>query len=138
MPERDEQEYQRIPVIRETLEVGKRAVETGRVRIVRRPVEEHRFVDEPRVLERVVIERVPVERTVDPDDPPRVREEGDVLVIPVLEEEIVLEKRLVLREELRVSRIREETRVVGEVALRRDEISIERIHDPAAPEATGE
>jgi uncharacterized protein (TIGR02271 family) len=138
MHDSDEDDHQRIPVIRETLEVGKRVVETGRVRIVRRPVEERRTVDEPRVLERVAIERVPVERTVDPDHPPEVREEGDVLVIPVLEEEIVLEKRLVLREELRVSRIREETRVVEDVALRRDEVSIERIHTPAPPETTGE
>jgi uncharacterized protein (TIGR02271 family) len=138
MQERDEGEHQRIPVIRETLEVGKRAVETGRVRIVRRPVEEIHSVDAPWVRERVAIERVPVERIVDPDHPPEVREEGDVLVIPVLEEEIVLEKRLVLREELRVSRIREEARVVEDVVLRRDEVSIERIQNPADPETGGQ
>jgi uncharacterized protein (TIGR02271 family) len=138
MQERDEGEHQRIPVIRETLEVGKRTLETGRVRIVRRPVEEIHSVDTPWVRERVAIERVPVERIVDPDHPPKVREEGDVLVIPVLEEEIVLEKRLVLREELRVSRIREEARVVEDVVLRRDEVSIERIQNPAEPENGGQ
>ena len=138
MTDKDNGEHRRIPVIRETLEVGRRVVETGRVRIIRRPVEERRSIDEPWVLERVEIERVPVERAVDPEDPPRIREDGDVLVIPVLEEELVLEKRLVLREELRVSRVREETRVVEEVALRRDEVSVERIPDPAAPENTGE
>jgi uncharacterized protein (TIGR02271 family) len=138
MQEKDEGEHQRIPVIRETVEVGKRTVETGRVRIVRRPVEESRSVDMPWVRERVAIERVPVERIVDPDHPPEVREEGDVLVIPVLEEEIVLEKRLVLREELRVSRIREEAQVVEDVVLRRDEISIERLQNPAEPETGGE
>lgn len=135
--ERDEGEYQRIPVIRETLVLGKRVVETGRVRIVRRPVEEQHAVDVPWVRERVVIERVPVGRIVDPDHPPEVHDEGDVLVIPVLEEEMVLEKRLVLREELRVSRIREETRVVEDVALRRDEVSIERIENPVAPGTGG-
>jgi uncharacterized protein (TIGR02271 family) len=133
----DNDERRRIPITRETLEVGTRVVETGRVRIVRRPVEEQRSVEAPLVRERVVIERVPVERIVDPDRPPEVRAEGDVLVIPVLEEELVLEKRLVLREELRVSRLREETRVVEEVALRRDEISIERIPAPAKPSAKG-
>jgi uncharacterized protein (TIGR02271 family) len=138
MQAKDEDVHQRIPLVRETLEVGKRDVQTGRVRIVRRPVEEHRSVNEPWVLERVAIERVPVERVVDPDHPPEVREEGDVLVIPVLEEEVVLQKRLVLREELRVSRVRDETRVVEDVALRRDEVSIERIHDPAATKGEGD
>lgn len=85
--ERDEGERPRIPVIWETLEVGKRVVETGRVRIIHRPVEERHSVDVPWVRERVVIERVPIERIVDPDHPPEVHDEGDVLVIPVLEEE---------------------------------------------------
>lgn len=136
--ERDAGEHEHIPVIQETLEVGKRVVETGRVRIVRRSVEEHHSVDVPWVRERVVIERVPVERIVDPAHPPEVHDEGDVLVIPVLEETMVLEKRLVLREELRVSRIREETRVDENVVLRRDEVSIERIENPAVPGTRGE
>ena len=52
-----------------------------------------------------VVERVPVDQFV--DEAPQVRTEGDVTIIPVLEERYVLEKRLVLVEELHIRRERQ-------------------------------
>ena len=49
--------------------------------------------------ERVDIERVPMGRVV--QEVPQVREEGDVTIIPVMQETAFVERRLVLKEEVR-------------------------------------
>ena len=93
-----------IPLYRETLSLSKRQVERGRVRVrVDVRVEERERTFE-QVLERhdVEVEHVPVNRVV--ESVPETRQEGDVLIIPIVEEEVVLVRRLVLREELHVHR----------------------------------
>jgi len=93
---------ERIPLVAETLSIDKQVVDTGRVRI-------QTFVDSEQVVLRealtrgvVEVERVAIGREV--ATAPAIREEGNVLVIPVVEERLVVEKRLVLVEELRVHR----------------------------------
>ncbi len=56
------------------------------------------------------IERVPVNRIV--AESPSQRQEGDTLVLPVVEEVIVVEKRLMLREEIRITPHREQVEQV--------------------------
>jgi uncharacterized protein (TIGR02271 family) len=114
-----------IPLVAEELAVGKRTVETGRVRVVKSVREEQQTVDQPLMAEQVEVERVAVNRVV--DGPVEVRHEGDVMVVPVLEEVLVVEKRLMLREELRITRRRTETRQPQTVTLRKEEATIERI-----------
>jgi len=65
--------------------------------------------------------------------PVPVRHEGDTMIVPVLEEVLVVEKRLVLKEELRVTRRRVETREPQTVTLRREDVVVERFtaHDDA-------
>jgi stress response protein YsnF len=58
--------------------------------------------------------------------PVGVRQEGDVTIVPVLEEVLVVEKRLMLREEIRVTRRRETKRHVEHVALRTEEARVLR------------
>ena len=55
------------------------------------------------------------------------REEGDVLIVPVYEEQLVVEKRLVLKEELHIRRIRASEEWSEPVTLRREEVEIERV-----------
>jgi hypothetical protein len=74
-------------------------------------------IDEPLFSEDVSVERVPVNRIV--DALPETRQEGEITVIPVIEEVITVEKRLLLREEVRIRRSRTEvhkprTVVVGD------------------------
>ncbi len=89
-------------------------------------------VDEPLLSETVVVERVPVGRYV--DTVPDVRQEGDVMVMPVVDEEIVVTKRLFLREEVRLRRSRMETRHVETVSLREQVANVTRVAaDPIAP-----
>jgi len=89
-----------IPVVEEQLLVTKRVVETGRVRVSLKTEEVTEAVREILHGRQVEIEHVPINREVD-----RVlgtREEDGVLIVPVIEEVLVVEKRLVLKEEIRI------------------------------------
>ncbi|HEX8500747.1 MAG TPA: YsnF/AvaK domain-containing protein [Pyrinomonadaceae bacterium] len=113
-----------VPVVEEELRVGKRVVETGRVRVTKRVSEREELVDEPLVREEYEVERVPVNVYV--DEPVGPRQEGETLVVPVLEEVLVVEKRLLVREELRITRRQTEGREQRRVTLRSEEVSVER------------
>jgi uncharacterized protein (TIGR02271 family) len=123
-----------LPVVAEELRVGKRVVDTGVVR-VRKLVREHEeTVEQPITREEVQIERVPVGRVVDAI--PQPRNEGDTLVIPVLEEVLVVEKRVMLKEEVRVTWRRTEEVAPQRVVLRSEEVVVERDHPQATDGAT--
>ena len=120
-----ESEFTVIPVIEESAVVTKRVVDRGRVRITKLVHEREEMIDEPLWQERVTVERVQVNQPV--DHVPTVRRDGDTLIIPILEEVVVVEKRLVLKEELRVTMQRVSRRQPQSVTLRREEAVIERI-----------
>jgi uncharacterized protein (TIGR02271 family) len=122
---------QTIPLAAETITVDKRLVTRGRVVVRKRVVTHDAVVDEPLEQEQVEVTRVPVNKLVEAAEPPRT--EGDTTVIPLYEEVLVVEKRLVLTEELHVSKRRSEYRKPQEVALRREEAVVER-QDAAAEE----
>lgn len=115
---------QTIPLAAETLTVDKRLVTRGRVVIHKQVVTHNAVVDEPLEQEQVEITRVPVNKLVEAAEPPR--SEGDTTVIPLYEEVLVVEKRLLLTEELHVSKRRSEYRKPQEVVLRREEAVVER------------
>ncbi len=62
------------------------------------------------------------------------RQEGDLLIVPVVEEVLVVEKRLVLKEELHIRRRVETESVEVPVELRRQRAEVERV--PADESAT--
>lgn len=114
-----------IPVIEERAMVKKRVVETGRVRIRKNVREYEEHVDIPYVHEEVHVDRVPVDRVV--EAAPQVSTDGDVTVIPIVEERYVLEKRLVLVEELHVRRVRRETHRPEVVRVLKEEVEVDRL-----------
>ncbi|GAA4451015.1 hypothetical protein GCM10023189_12500 [Nibrella saemangeumensis] len=114
-----------IPVIEEQIHIGKDVVETGRVVISKRVREEEQTVDIPLVSEEMNVERVAVNQYV--DTPPAVRYEGETMIIPVLKEVLVVEKRLVLVEELHVTKRQVETTETQRVTLRKEEVTVDRI-----------
>jgi uncharacterized protein (TIGR02271 family) len=115
-----------IPVLSEELVVERRAHVTGGVRLHKSVSERVALIDEPIVRERVAVERIAIDRPLRDGQIPSVREQDGVLIVPVIEEVLVVEKRLMLKEELHVRRIREETRDRQEVALRREHVDVER------------
>ena len=122
----NEAEPDYIPVVEEQVRINKKTVETGRVNIYKDVHEEDVTVDVPTVHEEVNVERVPVNEYVD-SAPPSVRYEGDVMIIPVLHEELVLVKRLKLVEELHVTKRKIETHEAQHVTLRKEEVNVNRV-----------
>ena len=114
-----------IPVIEEEAFLDKRVVETGKVRISKRISEREETIDEPLFREEVTVERVAVNQYV--DQMPQVRHEGDVMIIPVVQEQLVMQKRLVLVEELRVRKQVVETHQPQTVTLRREDVDVRRV-----------
>jgi uncharacterized protein (TIGR02271 family) len=114
-----------IPVIAEEITVGKQVVETGAVRISKRISEHEELVDVPLFREEVQVARVPVNLFV--ETLPPVREEGDTMIIPVVEEQIVIQKKLLLVEELHVRKAVIEYHQPQTVNVRKEEVEIKRV-----------
>ncbi|WP_040787394.1 DUF2382 domain-containing protein [Massilia niastensis] len=128
------QESLSIPVIEERLEVGTRIAETGRgVRIHKTVTEQPVTIDERLMRDEVEVRHVPVDRIVAADQAPATRYEGDTLVVPVLEEVLVLERRLRIKEELHITRIRHEERHQDTVVLKSEQVHVERFDDDIPP-----
>jgi uncharacterized protein (TIGR02271 family) len=122
----------RIPLVQEELSISKRQREKGRVVVQTIPRERQELVEQELERVDVEIERIPIDRVV--ETLPDIREEGDTLVIPVIEEVVVVEKRLVLREEIRVHRRRSVEQFQQSVTLRSEDVKIERLGPSDEPE----
>jgi uncharacterized protein (TIGR02271 family) len=114
-----------IELAEEQLRVSKREVERGRV-VIRTQVEEREEIAEAALRqEDVTVERVPIGRMI--ETAPPMREEDGVLIVPVLEERLVVMTELVLKEEIRITK-KSRTEVVREpVRLRSERVEIERL-----------
>ena len=109
----------------EEVAVTREAVETGRVRIAKVTRKKEHLVEEDLARETVEVKTVPIGRQV--DAAPAVRDDGETMIIPVMEEIIVIERRLVLKEELHVRRIRSIERHRETVQLRYQEAEVSRL-----------
>lgn len=112
----------RLSVHEEVLEATTAPVQRGTVRVVRR-VETAPVSEVVQTWQEVVdVERVPVNREIDVAPEPWM--DGDTIVIPVVEEVVVTETRLVLREEVRVKRRRVAEPVTIEAEVRREHVEV--------------
>ena len=123
-----------IPLLAEEVAIAKQVVETGRVQVSRVTHEREQLIDELLAHETVEIDRTPIGRQI--DAMPAVRDEGDTIVIPIVEEVLVIERRLLLKEEVRVRRVRSTERHQETVTLRHHEAVV--THLPAEPPAAGD
>ena len=121
-----------IPVVEERLEVARERVETGRVRISKSVESREVVVDDPLKRETVRVEHVPINQVVT-GEVPQVREEGDVTVIPILEERIVTRTELVLVEEVRIHRDHSDYHDPQRVTLRKEVVAVERFGEDGNP-----
>jgi uncharacterized protein (TIGR02271 family) len=113
-----------IPVVEERLEISKELLTTGLVS-VHKSVREHDVtVSEPVVSETVHVERVPMDLIL--ESLPGVRTEGEVTVIPVVEEVLVTTKQLRLVEEVRITRVRKTSVHQENVSLRSEQVRVDR------------
>ena len=121
----------------EELRIGKRPVIGGEVRIGKHVRTAHVSQPVTKLREEVVIERRPVASGVELDTS---ISEGEVR-IPVMAEEIVVEKRAVVKEELVISKRIVEDREIVNAELKREEFDIDdnvdEVGDGGAPRNRG-
>jgi len=121
----------RIPIVEERATIDKKVVPTARVRIAS-TVEQHlEMLRDELVAQTVDVERVRIDREV--EAPPEIRSEGDTLIIPVVEQRLVVQKRWFVTEELRVHRRDHSEAVEIPVELRSTRVSVERAEVPQPP-----
>jgi uncharacterized protein (TIGR02271 family) len=130
----DVRETLAMPVLVEEPDIQKRVVETGKVSITKQVHEREVLVDEPLCREEVEVTRVPMQRVVDAPIP--VRHENGTMIISVLEEVLVVEKRLMLKEEIHIRKHHVETHQPQQVTLRSEEVCVERLNTLEASEAS--
>jgi len=130
----EDQEQLHIPLLAEEVSVGKKQIVTGQVKIATVTRQHEQLVEELVAHDIVEIERTAVGREV--DQAPTVREDGDTLIIPIVEEVVVVERRLVLKEEVRVRRKRETQPYQQRVVVRKQEAVITRLADESNRGAT--
>ena len=114
-----------IPVVEEHAVVRKRKKLTEGVRVRTEVHEAEETIDEPLATEDIEVERTPLDRWVDAPVP--VRHDGDVTIVTLVEEVMVVEKRLRATEEIRITKRRSVRHEPQHVTLRREEAVVERL-----------
>jgi uncharacterized protein (TIGR02271 family) len=125
-----------FPLLREELRLGKRTVDTGKgIRIHKTVSEDEQLVDQALLQDELVVEHIPVGVVVAGTDLPRMRYEGDTLVVPVFEEILVVQKQMRLKEEVRITRNKREVHAPQTVVLRTEQVAVERFDEGRSPSA---
>jgi uncharacterized protein (TIGR02271 family) len=119
----DNDAEQVIPVMVEELNIHKRVVKEGGVRVSKHIHEEVETVDIPLEAEEVEVKRVTVNRPAEGNV--EVRYEGDTVIIPLVEEVLTVQKQLMVREEIHITKKSVITQHSEQVTLRREEVVVE-------------
>lgn len=118
-----------LPVVREEVEVTKRREETAKVAVHITPHVRQEVVDVPVTDETVEVERIPMNRLIDAPLP--IRYEGDLTIVPVFEEVVVIQKQLILKEEIHIKRRQTVRHEKQTVSLRSEEVHVLRSDTPS-------
>jgi uncharacterized protein (TIGR02271 family) len=114
-----------VPLAAEEIAVKKQVVETSRVQVARLTREREQLIDETLARQTAEISRTAIGQFV--DSIPPIKEEGDAVIIPIVEERLVVERRLFLKEEVRIQRVRTTERHQKSVTLRYQEAVVRRL-----------
>ena len=122
-----------IPLIEEQIHIQKHLVEQGGYRLSKKVSIRHETVDEPLISRSVQIERHAVGHLLPTMESPPARREGTTMIFSVVEEVLVTEKRLMLKEEIHVTQTETTVHRPVNVALRSEEMVIEPLpsHEPS-------
>lgn len=119
-----------IPVVEENVRVDKQIIETGTSYTVSKHVEEKQVqIDTELISDEIHVKHIPVNKPVSAA-PPGVRYEGDTMIVSVVQEELVLQKRLVLVEEIHITKRKNTKHVQEPVTLRKENVSVTKNTSP--------
>ena len=114
-----------LPVIEEHVVISKEVVETGKVFIRKRVTEEEASINIPLIQEGYQVNRLPGKKELLTQHPP-IRYEGDNMIIPVVREVLVIEKRYEVLEEVHVIKTKTEVPHLQQITLLKEEVEVER------------
>lgn len=115
---------QTLTLAEEQAEITKTKVVDRRVRLTRTTHSEEKVLETELSQEQVVVEHVLKNVPVEENNIPQVREEGDTLIIPVIEEQVEIIRRYVLKEEVHIRKVKKTEPYQETVILRRQEFDI--------------
>lgn len=125
-----------IPVVEESLTVDRRTVDKGGYRIVKTVSVREEWVDEPLTSQTQHVERRPIGRLLPTLDAPAPRQEGDTLIVSIVEEVLVTEKRLMLKEELHIRQVNTVVRNPVKYSLRSEDVVVTPLDADLLPDPT--
>jgi uncharacterized protein (TIGR02271 family) len=129
---RDERDVN-VPVREEELTVDKERRKVGEARIHKDTVEEQQSVNVPVTQERVTVDRVPVDKDLPPDQMNAANLNDKDISIPVMGEDVVVEKQPRVKEELHIRKepYTETARV--DDTVRKERVRLEGVDDQGDP-----
>ena len=123
-----------VPIYQEQASVTKRRIVTARVKVSRVTHQSEKLLTETLAHQQIKIDRIPIGKLI--DAVPKIREKGDAIIIPIVEEIPVVKHRLVLVEEVWVRRVRRKESHRERVTLRCQKAVVTR--EPAEPPVAAE
>ena len=113
-----------LKLAEEQVSLSKEQVVDGRVTVTRSTTKHDEVINTLLRHERVEVERVPKAQRI--EVMPEIREEDGVLIVPVVEEEIEIVRKLILREELHIRRVEQQVPFEEVVTLRKQHVKVEK------------
>lgn len=114
-----------LPIVEERLTISKELIETGKIQIRKRVSEDEVSINIPVILEGYEVQRKP-------GSPqlllryPHIRHEGDNIIIPVVREVIVTEKRYEVVEEIHLTKTISSVPHLQQVVLKKESVEVNR------------
>ena len=113
-----------IPVIQEQIIIEKEVVDTAKVRISKTVSEEKASLNIPLIQESYDVQRTPLKEVL--DTPPGIRYEGETIIVPVMREILIVEKKYELIEEVRLTKRTTSIPHIQEITLLKEQVHVER------------
>jgi uncharacterized protein (TIGR02271 family) len=126
-PEHNTAAEEVLKLAEEQVTLSKQKVVDGRVTVTRFTSEHDEVINTLLNREKVEVEHVAKTQRV--ESMPDIREENGVLIIPVVEEEVEVIRRLVLKEELHIRKVQESVPFQEVVTRRKQHVKVEKDDD---------
>lgn len=124
MPRAEEHDEATLKLAEEQVEITKHRHVDAKVELHRTTHSRDELLETELTRENVEILHIPRGEVVNDDSLPQVRQEGDVLIIPVIEEEVEIIRRKVLKEEVHIIKHQATEKFRQSVTLRNQEVTI--------------
>lgn len=114
-----------IPVVAEQLVVLTMEKDTGGVRAVKTVRQNEQLIDVPLLREQVAIERKSIQKML--EEPAQARQEGEVFIIPVMEEVLTIKRQFLLKEEIHIRKTQTQVHDPKRYIVRSEEVTVEHL-----------